>query len=272
MAKRDPNYTVNRQARTEHRVVPRAFSGQLLHNLPRLLTPFGEVQAELYLADPEANRCVSLFRSGTRVIEDVTEIEDLRQTPWQGGFLQGVIDAPFLNLSPGTRLGVIRDDRFETFLDVLPLLQVQLQDIIEQQQKAAEEKANQNTLKSIQRAFHEAMLALPEEDYDWFNLHKPGTGRRRKPPSPGGTVLSDGAQEPSANETSDDSANGSQQAEFFEHAGQLNFATFAASSPKNSCNTTFLTLRRNCASRFSSRQSLGVLLRLSRNEPATFPR
>lgn len=212
---------VDRQARAEYRVVPRAFSGQLLHNLRVPSTQFGEAFVELYLADAGADRCVSLYRSGTRVMENITEIEALQKPPWQNGFLQGAIDAPFLNLSPGTRLGVIHDERLEALLQALPSLESELESVIEQQQKAAEEQANQNTLKSIQRDFREAMLSLPEEDYDWFDGRKPIAGRGRKNAPYDGDAISALTDDALASEADNGPAERTQQAEFFEHAGPL---------------------------------------------------
>ena len=214
---------VDRHSRAEYRVVPRAFSGQLLHNLPTLATPFGEAQVELYLADAGVDRRVGLYRAGTRVLESVTDLEALQKSPWHGNYLQGAIDAPFLNLSPGTRLGVIHDDRLEALLQALPDLEVELETIIEQQQKAAEEQANQNTLQSIQRAFREAMLSLPEEDYDWFDIRKQRMGRGKR----GAWQLGElptvtGEQAPTTGTDTDwDPAGRPQQPKFFEHAGPL---------------------------------------------------
>ena len=39
----------------------------------------------------------------------------------------------------------------------------------EERQRAADERASQEILRSIHRAFREALRALPEK-YDWFNL------------------------------------------------------------------------------------------------------
>lgn len=212
---------VDRQARTEYRVEPRAFSGQLLHNLPEVSTRFGEVYVECYLANPAESHSVGLYRSGTRVLENLTEIEALRHPPWQQGTLQGIIDAPFLNLSPGSRLGVIHDERLEALLEALPRLEDKLNKIIEQQQKAAEEQANRDTLKQIQRAFREAMLSLPEEDYDWFDIRKAGVGRGKRANVFNGEVFDAADQMPADGEETDTSAGAAQQSEFFEHAGPL---------------------------------------------------
>jgi hypothetical protein len=42
--------------------------------------------------------------------------------------------------------------------------------MIEEQKRAAEEQASKEILRSIHRAFREALLALPEEEYDWFQV------------------------------------------------------------------------------------------------------
>jgi hypothetical protein len=212
---------VDRHARAEYRVEPRVFSGQLLHGLPVVSTPVGDVYVELYLSEASSDRRVGLYRSGTRVLEDVTQLEGMSRSPWQQGFLQGMLDAPFLTLSPGTRLGVIHDERLEALLDALPELEAELEDIIAQQQKAADEQANQNTLKSIQRAFREAMMALPDEDYDWFDIRRPGARRGRQAASHNGAALGAKQQVVADVDADDQLDENTQQTEFFEHAGPL---------------------------------------------------
>ena len=46
--------------------------------------------------------------------------------------------------------------------------------VLKEQKKAEQEQTSRQTLRSIQRAFREALLALPEEEYDWFRLRKEG--------------------------------------------------------------------------------------------------
>jgi hypothetical protein len=62
--------------------------------------------------------------------------------------------------------------------DELAPLELRLAKIIEDQQRAEEERASRDVLRSIQGALKEAMLALPAEEYDWFDLHR-GEGKRR---------------------------------------------------------------------------------------------
>ena len=77
---------------------------------------------------------------------------------------------PFLNLTPGTRSGIIRDERYAALLTGLEPLEAQVRGLIEEQQRAEEEQASRQSLRAIQRAFHEALLALPREEYDWFDV------------------------------------------------------------------------------------------------------
>ena len=211
---------VDRQARAEYRVEPRAFSGQLLHHLPIPNTSHGDAYVELYLTEPSVENQIGLYRSGTRVLERLTDINSLKRPPWTTSYLQGVIDAPFLNLTPGSRMGVIHDERLAAFLESLGELEAALVEIIRQQQHAAEEKSNQDTLRAIQRAFREALLVLPEEEYDWFEAYGVGGYRRKRGGSRSGIPLPVEAEDvPGALPTV--SENGDGQREFFEYAGPL---------------------------------------------------
>ena len=105
-----------------------------------------------------------------RVLEDISAIDEFRRLPWTSGYLQGIVDAPFLNITPGTRLGVVHDVRFAEFTDALGPLEEALLQILKEQQQAEEEKTSRQTLRSIQKALREALLTLPEEEYDWFDI------------------------------------------------------------------------------------------------------
>ena len=142
------------------------------------LPPQSEVYAELYLHAHSPANAVSLYRSGTRVLGNLTELEAFARMPWTSGYVQGIIDAPYLNLTPGTRLGVIHDAALARLADELAPLEARLAKIIEDQQRAEEERASRDVLRSVQGALKEALLALPAEEYDWFDLHR-GEGKRR---------------------------------------------------------------------------------------------
>ena len=126
--------------------------------------------AELYLGEPSDSNRVALFRRGTRVVEDLALLDDLAHPPWTLRCLQGHVDAPFVNLTPGTRSGLIHDTAYATLCEALQPLERKLVEVIEEQRRAEEEQASQEQLRTIQRAFREALLALPAEEYDWFDI------------------------------------------------------------------------------------------------------
>lgn len=76
---------MDKLARKQYEVEPRQFEGRLLHQLPPVRTAFGDAYAEIYLAEPAQSAHVSLYRSGTRVIEDLASLPDLESGPWASG-------------------------------------------------------------------------------------------------------------------------------------------------------------------------------------------
>jgi len=167
---------IDKLARKQYEVEPRKFEGRLLHQLPAIRTVYGDAYAELYLAEPNETARVALTRAGTRVIEDLSTLPGLEHSPWPSRYVQGLVDVPFLNLTPGTRSGIVQDERYAALVVALESLESHVKGLIEEQQRAEEEQASQQSLKAIQKAFHEAMLALPREEYDWFDVQ----GRARQ--------------------------------------------------------------------------------------------
>ncbi|MGC2460437.1 MAG: ATP-binding protein [Steroidobacteraceae bacterium] len=212
---------IDKLARKQYEVEPRQFEGRLLHQLPPIRTSYGDAYAELYLAEPDESARIALTRAGTRVIENLASLPGLDHSPWVSRYVQGLIDVPFLNLTPGTRTGIIHDERYAALIAALEPLEAHLKGLIEEQQRAEEEQASQQSLKAIQRAFHEALLALPREEYDWFDIQ--GRSRRESgtaKPNGDGTVdaVELDAAVPGVAEPGPDAA---RQRQFFEYAGAL---------------------------------------------------
>jgi hypothetical protein len=208
----------DRTARKEMLVEPREFSGQLLHRLPAVSSDQGEIYTELYINETGSENMVGLYRSGTRVLNSVTDLEAFNHEPWTSGWLEGIIDVPFLNLTPGTRSGVIHDENFAKFTSSVKPLEKRLTEIISEQRRAEEERASRKILKSVQNALKEAILSLPQDEYDWFDIHVEGRGRTGASPQDTEEVSRDDmvrvmdASSP---------AHGQEQKEFFEFAGPL---------------------------------------------------
>ena len=213
---------IDKLARKQHQVEPRQFEGRLLHQLPPVRSAFGEAYAELYLTEPAEDSHVALTRVGTRVIADIGTLPGLEHPPWKSRYLQGLVDVPYLNLTPGTRSGIVHDERYAALVESLIKLEAHLNDLIDSQQRAEEEQANRESLRAIQRAFREAMLILPREEYDWFDIQS------RSPQDSGASqALERGAQPADSKEEgavlrgSEPQEEASAQRQFFDYAGPL---------------------------------------------------
>jgi Histidine kinase-, DNA gyrase B-, and HSP90-like ATPase len=206
---------IDKIARKQYAVEPRQYEGRLLHQLPAIRATLGDVYVELYMNEPRETNRVALFRHGTRVFEDISVADELAKPPWTMRYLQGHIDAPFINLTPGTRSGIIHDEAYSALLDALLPLEEKLSEMFEAQRRAEEEQASRELLNTIQRAFREALLALPAEEYDWFDLHSRG---QRGSGSSNGEF--DSGAEPNVGTTESETGN-TKQRQFFEFAGPL---------------------------------------------------
>lgn len=213
---------IDRQARKEYTVKPRDFTGQLLHNLPEAKSVHGDIYTELYLNESGSENEVGLYRSGTRILKSLSQLDAFQCSPWNEGFLQGIVDAPFLHLTPTTRAGVVQDEVFESFVQSMAPVAVRLKEIIDEQKLAEEERTSRETLRAIQRAFREAMLTLPAEEYDWFDINI-----RRRVAQAGGSARAEDRGENGADNvaalpvTDGDTESDTRQKQFFEYAGPL---------------------------------------------------
>jgi Histidine kinase-, DNA gyrase B-, and HSP90-like ATPase len=206
---------IDKIARKQYAVEPRQYEGRLLHHLPAVRATTGDVYVELYMNEPKETNRVALFRNGTRVFEDITVVDELAKSPWTTRYLQGHIDARFINLTPGTRSGIIHDEAYAALLEALLPLETNLTEILEAQRRAEEEQASRELLQTIQRAFREAFLALPAEEYDWFDIHS------RAHRASGGSLRNIGITEKLIAGVREQENNNDKQRQFFEFAGPL---------------------------------------------------
>ncbi len=183
---------IDRTARKDLVVEPRQFHGQLLHGLPEARTPRGEVYVECYLTDPGSGAGVALQKQGTRVLPDITRADAFRRPPWTSGYVEGIIDASFVQLTPGTRDGVVYDDAFDSLLDALAPVEAAISEAIAEHRRAEEDEASRAMLRRITRALKEAFAMLPAEEYGWLSSRTEGRGRGKGATAGNGADGTDG--------------------------------------------------------------------------------
>ncbi len=215
---------IDKTARKELVVEPHKFSGRLLHHLPRVRSPLGEIYHELYLTDVSPDNRIGLYKQGTRVVPSISSIDQFSKEPWTSGYITGLIDASFLQLTPGTREGIIYDDAFESFVSSLKPLSDALMEIIQEQKKAEEEKASRKILHRISRAIREALFYLPDEEYGWLAVSRRGekakSGKMTEEPRDSVAMEDNGVSPVFVMEQTDE-AGENKQKEFFEIPGAL---------------------------------------------------
>ena len=232
----------DRRARAELEVVPREFTGRPLRGIEPIQASEGTVEAEIYLNEPSAGNCVALFRNGTRVVHDIARLPGLDREPWTSGLLQGLVEAPFLQLTPGTRDGVVLDASFESLRNALRQIEPAIVEQIERERAAAEEEASRSILRSVRKALTEGFQSLPREDYTMLEVPEPR--RARVDGADGHESGNDGhgelplgaddpqqAVEPGPTEpTNDAEPSAPTPRKFYEHAGPLHKLTVSPAS------------------------------------------
>ena len=221
---------IDKFARKQYAVEPRQYEGRLLHQLPAVRSPRGDAYVELYLNEPAEENRVALFKNGTRVLEDIALLDGFAHPPWTARYLQGLVDAPFVNLTPGTRSGVIHDDAYAALRAAIEALEARLIEVMQEQQRAEEEQASRTLLRTIQRAFREALLALPAEEYDWFDIQARAQRSGGGAPGANGSAAADGPIEAAMPGAPEPEAGEERQRQFFEFAGPLFSAVISPAS------------------------------------------
>jgi hypothetical protein len=161
-------------------VEPREFSGEPLPLAARWPTPFGNLLAELYYR-PEGDATdhgVAVCKDGTRVLRDITELEQFRHSPWTDARVVGVLDYGSLALAPGTRSGIVPDEHLMAFVAAVQQIESGVLVEIAQRDAAESDRASRDILRQVHRAFVSALRDLPSNEYLFFDIpqSRPGLG------------------------------------------------------------------------------------------------
>jgi hypothetical protein len=224
-------------SRNEYLVEPQRYEGSKL-----LLPPSEGLKIEIYLNIPSSTNRVALYRKGTRVIEDLKALPELDPLVWGAGYFTGFIDCADIQLTPGTRLGIIQDDQYEKMIQSLLRLESPLREELAGVKRTEEERASTATYATLHKAFRDAFGSLPPEEYDWFDLGN-RSSRSRSAKSATQSTPTDSANENRDDLGSADEPSGNEseaqpvQPAFFEIAGPLCAARVSPSSTLVSIDT-----------------------------------
>jgi hypothetical protein len=153
--------------KVEIEVKPQDFKGERISAIDKVLTLPGNIFFKLYIAQEGEEGKVSIYRHGTKVIDNVTEIHELNHEPWNNLLLEGMIDSRFINVPPGTRKGIVPDEHFEELLKALISQEKQLISILKEASARREKELGKDIIKQLKDAFSDLMHELPNE-YNWF--------------------------------------------------------------------------------------------------------
>ncbi|MDA0253274.1 MAG: ATP-binding protein [Planctomycetota bacterium] len=192
---------VDNVARKRLAVKPREFAGERLEIPRRYATPLGDVQVEVYLQDESGTGSIALCKDGTRVLPRISDLLSFQGPPWTDGRIEGIIDFEPLALAPGTRGGVVADAALETLASTGEAIARDMLAALAERDEAEAERASQQLLKQVHKAFTSALSQLPAEEYLYFDIPKPGAARQaaepgsvqpglfRRDPGPPATVM-----------------------------------------------------------------------------------
>jgi len=159
-------------------VKPMPFSGEYLSDFPEVITQSGYVVTlELYMnfaATSSEPAQVGLYRKGTRVVSNLTDLDDFQHEPWTLNIVEGRIEYPYVSTSPATRTGVARDENYAQLVSGLKSIEPIITKRIKQRQKELREEQESEFVDFLKDAFKRAFRDLPE--YEFFK------GPKTEPP------------------------------------------------------------------------------------------
>lgn len=161
-------------------VKPQEYKGDKITSISKILTPPGNIHFKLYITQQGEEGKVSIYRNGTKIIDDITEIHELNHEPWNNSLLEGMIDSRFINVPPATRKGIVPDEHHTELIEAAKSLEKQIIEILKEAIQQRDQEMSKDIIKSLRDAFQDIMQELSNE-YNWFDskgglkIIKPGS-------------------------------------------------------------------------------------------------
>ncbi|HET6691006.1 MAG TPA: ATP-binding protein [Miltoncostaeaceae bacterium] len=130
--------------------------------LPPRRTLAGPIEFALYVSPPDGQRrtVAVVGRAGTTVLDDLTELEELDRSPWNGGQVSGHVAFEGLQQSAGRR-AVIRDRAaFPIFLDAIGSVEPAVLRLVERVSRELDAVESERISQAIRRIFDRVLREL----------------------------------------------------------------------------------------------------------------
>lgn len=165
-------------ARQDFPVRPPRFQGVPFGELDEWPVPGqSPLRIELhYLPEEHGQGRVTLACAGTVVADDLSTLD--LGAPWDSGRLTGILDAPFLDVAPGTRRGFVPNEKAEAFLVAMGGLGTKVSAWLAGFEQARAKEADQSLHRRLRQVFREIARRLPH--YELF----PVASRSGQPAQP----------------------------------------------------------------------------------------
>ena len=113
---------------------------------------------------------MAVCKDGTRVLRDIAELEQFQHSPWTDGRVEGVLDFAAFALAPGTRGGIVPDERLTAFCDAVHAIEPEILAELSRRDQAESSRASRDILRQVHRAFVSALRELPSNEYMFFDI------------------------------------------------------------------------------------------------------
>ncbi len=166
-------------------VKPLDYKGEKISQIDKIKTPSGNIKLKLFIAQQGETGKVSIYRRGTKVIDDISEIEELNHEPWNNPLLEGFIDDRFINVPPATRKGVLPDEKFRELIEAIVSIENSISEILKKAEQEREQELSRDIIKTLRDTFNNIMRDLSDE-YNWFGTRSnlSVSDRDREPSKP----------------------------------------------------------------------------------------
>jgi len=166
------------------KVQPRKYEGQKIPNLSPILVNGSRIRFELYLTADGTEGSIAVVRRGTRVLDDLCDLEELDHAPWNSRRIEGMVQYDLLTPAPASRKGIVPDSHLANFAKTVASIEPSVGRFLKDVEAAKDDALGRELQREIQEAFASVLEDL-SSDYTWFG--KGSGGPLPGPRSTGGS-------------------------------------------------------------------------------------